>query len=170
MSKKQNTITCSHCGTENTAGTTVCSKCGRIIQANEKAPFDFRPITALIIVVVIVAAIVGALVFVKNNWEDYWRDFRYWWINNESTAAVLCFIIIIIIATIIIYKCFDTKEFGSLYVLSCIVMLVLEFAIDFIDVSITGDPYSGIFDYILATLLFSLAPSFLVKIIRSMNS
>ena len=77
---------------------------------------------------------------------------------------------IIIIATIIIYKCFDTKEFGSLYVLSCIVMFVLEFAIDFIDVSITGDPYSGIFDYILATLLFSLAPSFLVKIIRSMNS
>lgn len=170
MSKKQKTITCSYCGAENETCTTVCSKCGRIIQAKDKAPFDYRPIAALFLVLAIIAAIVGAIVFVKNNWIEYWYEFGYWYLNNETSAGVTFFIVIIIIATILVCKFSTAKTFGSLYVISCFFMLVLEFAIDCIDVSITGNPFSGIFDYIFGTLLFSLAPSVLVKIIRSASN
>lgn len=168
MSKKQNIITCSYCGAENTGDITICSKCGRIIQVNEKAPFDFRPIVAWISVV----AIIGALWFVRNIWYDYrmWHFFSLWYLCYRESIASILFALMIIITTIIVLKFSEAKTFGSIYKISYIIMFVLGLIVESFDYWMTGYAFSGIINIIFAILLLALAPSILVKIIRSVRN
>lgn len=170
MSNKHKYVSCSYCGEKNAENATVCSKCGRIIQAMEKAPFDYRPIAALVVVLAIIAAIAGTTVFVKNHWSEYWYEFYYWYLNNEETVSISLIIILIITTTFIVCKFSEAKAFSSIYGISYIIMFILELIIEAFDCWMTGDSFSDFFSRIFAILILSLAPSVLVKMIRSVNS
>ena len=166
MSSKQKNITCSYCGAENSESTAVCSECGRIIKARDKAPFDYRPITALIVVLVIIAVIAGSVLFIMNHWNEYWNKFHYWYLSNEEAVSIILFTLIIVITTIIVCKFSDAEAFSSIYWMSYIIMFVLGLIVECFDCWMTGESFSGIFSIIFVILLLSLVPSVLVKIIR----
>lgn len=182
MSKKQKKITCSYCGAENSESTTICSKCGRIIKAREKAPFDYRPITALIVVLVIIASIVGTVVFVMNhwneywnafvmkNWNEYWNAFHYWYLNNENAVLTILYTLLIVSTTIIVCKFSDAETFGSIYWISYITMFVLVLIVEGFDCWMTDEPFSDIFTILFGVLILSLPPSVFVKIIRLVSN
>ena len=170
MSNKSKYVTCSYCGEKNVENVTVCCKCGRIIQAREKAPFDYKTIAALIVVLVIIAAICGAALFVKSHWYEYWSEFHYWYLNNEETVSTILFAIIIITTTIIVCKFSEAKTFSSIYGTSIVIMFVLGLIVECLDVCMTGNPFSSLLDIVIGVLVLSVAPSVIVKIIRSLNN
>lgn len=175
MSNKHKYVSCSYCSEENAENATICSKCGRIIQARQKAPFDYRPIAALVLVVVAaiiaaIATIVGTTESVKNHWSEYWYEFHYWYLNNEEAVSAILCIILVITTTFIVCKFSKAKTFGSIYVISYIIMFILGLIIESFDCWMTDASFSDFFSIIYAILILSLAPSVFVKIIRSVNS